>query len=154
MTYVVTAVFLDSLHSLDPLPPNLITHLGFLYAFATSPNSEIRYRFYILALADPTTETAYSFAFAAARWVVGNDGSGIVQGRTKYCVPTFQAVNTVNSDLAKETFNTWRESFHPIAQKAIKEVCDALSYLSMTPAYYMLLWSQVLGIKIGTLFTP
>jgi leukotriene-A4 hydrolase len=137
-----SVVFLDRFHfHYKPLPSNLITHLGILYGFATSNNSEIRFRFYALALADPKSDAANSFAIQAARWVVGNDGSGVIQGRMKYCRPVFQDINKVNSDLAKKTFNKWGKFFHPIAQKMIRQVCYA--YFFPTPIRGVGLWWSV-----------
>ena len=126
--YAFLVIFLDSFNfHYKPLPSNFVTHLGFLYRFISSNNVEIRYRFYLLALADAKSEAASTFAIEAARWVVGNDGSA-VQGRMKYCRPIFKAINKVNSDLAKKTFSKYGKYFHPIAQKWIKQVCLVLFY--------------------------
>ena len=64
-------VFLERLAAKAPLPAAHLTHLGTLYGFASSPNAEIRTRFYTLAL-----PYAPAFAEPAAQWVTGKDGSG------------------------------------------------------------------------------
>ncbi|KAJ7616749.1 peptidase family M1-domain-containing protein [Mycena rosella] len=81
--------------------PAHITHLGTLYALSSSPNAEIRLRFY------------------AAKWVVGADGTGVIKGRMKFCRPIFKAVFKVNSALALETWAMHKAGFHPIAKRLI-----------------------------------
>lgn len=57
-----------------------------------SSNAEIRLRFYEVALLDPLTLAAKRFASEAAKWVVGDDGTGVVKGRMKFCRPVFRLV--------------------------------------------------------------
>ena len=85
-------VFLERLQAYPALPHAHIQHLRALYGFARTPNAELRWRFYEVALLDPVSPAAREFAPAAAHWVVGADGSGVVRGRMKFCRPTFRAV--------------------------------------------------------------
>lgn len=117
-----TVVFLERLQSYDALPPAHIAHLGNLYGVASTPNAEVRQRFYEVALQDPTTGGAKAFAEDAAKWVVGNDATGVIKGRMKFCRPTFRGVAKVNKDLAVKTFAAHKMEFHPIAQKLIEKV--------------------------------
>ncbi|KAJ7284708.1 peptidase family M1-domain-containing protein [Mycena rebaudengoi] len=112
-------VFLERLQDLPPLPSTHITHLGTLYGVASTPNSEIRLRFFCLALATPTSTAAAHFAGEAAKWLIGADGSGAVKGRMKYCRPIFRAVFDVDADLAIKVWEENKSSFHPIARKMI-----------------------------------
>ncbi|KAI0075897.1 hypothetical protein K474DRAFT_1663655 [Panus rudis PR-1116 ss-1] len=115
------AVFLERLQEYTPLPSSHVTHLGKLYKISGTPNAEIRWRFYEVALLDPSTPAAHDFANEAAKWVVGEDGTGILKGRMKYCRPLFRAVNKVDKELARKTFLEHKLSFHPIAQKLIEK---------------------------------
>jgi len=114
-------VFLQRLQAYIQLPPAHITHLGRLYRFATTPNAEIRLRFYELALKDPTSRAAKDFAVEAASWVVGNDGTGVIKGRMKFCRPVLRAVCKVDRDLAVSVFGGKKDAFHPIARKMIEK---------------------------------
>ncbi|KAJ7602257.1 leukotriene A4 hydrolase [Mycena rosella] len=60
-------VFLERLQALPALPLAHITHLGTLYALSSSPNAEIRLRFYALAFAPLTSDAAVHFAAEAAK---------------------------------------------------------------------------------------
>jgi leukotriene-A4 hydrolase len=93
-----------------------------LYRLSTTSNAEIRFRFYEIALADPSSDAAKQFANEAAKWVVGGDGTGVVKGRMKFCRPTFRAIAKVDKSLAVETFTPNRSAFHPIAAKLIEKV--------------------------------
>lgn len=115
-------VFLEKLHSYPALPTAHIVHLGTLYRLADTPNAEIRLRFYELALLDPATDTARQYAPEALKWAVGDDGTGIIKGRMKFCRPIFRAASKVDHALAKKTFLQFKTSFHPIAQKLIEKV--------------------------------
>jgi leukotriene-A4 hydrolase len=99
-----------------------IIHLSKLYQFSTTPNAEIRLCFYELALRDHTSHTAKAFAGEAANWVVGDDGTGVIKGRMKFCRPVFRAVYKVDKNLAVSTFQSKRYAFHPIARKLIEKV--------------------------------
>ena len=115
-------VFLERLQSYPALPSTHIFHLGQLYHLSTSPNAEIRLRFYEVALADPSLAAAKSFAIEAAKWVVGDDGTGVVKGRMKFCRPTFKAIHKVDATLSVVTFSKSKDAFHPIARKLIEKV--------------------------------
>lgn len=114
-------VFLERLESYEALPPDHILHMGKLYQISDTPNAEIRLRYYEVALRDTKNENAISIAEEAAKWVVGDDGTGILKGRMKFCRPIFRAVNGVNKDLAKKTYLPHKTAFHPIAQKLIEK---------------------------------
>jgi hypothetical protein len=89
---VFAVVFLERLQSYAALPSSHILHLSSLYHFSKSSNAEIRLRFYEVALIDPLTPAAKLFASEAAKWVVGEDGTGVVKGRMKFCRPIFRYV--------------------------------------------------------------
>ncbi|KAL0950506.1 hypothetical protein HGRIS_007315 [Hohenbuehelia grisea] len=114
-------VFLERLPSYKPLPSSHLTHLASLYGLASTPNAEIRLRFYELVLLDSSSDAATSFAEEAAKWVIGDDGTGIVKGRMKFCRPVFRAVAKVNRELAIKLFGGSKEAFHPIARKLIEK---------------------------------
>jgi leukotriene-A4 hydrolase len=115
-------VFLEHLQSYPALPSSHVSHLGKLYHLSTSPNAEIRLRFYGVALADPSSPAAKIFSLEAAKWVVGDDGTGVVKGRMKFCRPIFRAVHKVDQKLSIAVFSKSKEGFHPIARKLIEKV--------------------------------
>ncbi|KAJ7086015.1 peptidase family M1-domain-containing protein [Mycena belliarum] len=112
-------VFLERLHDFPALPVAHIKHLDTVYGVASTPNAEIRLRFYNLALSPPTSEAAVHFAPQAAKWVVGDDGSGVIQGRMKFCRPVLRGVFQANEGLAKDKWEKYKSRFHPIARKLI-----------------------------------
>ena len=109
------------MQSYDALPKSHIELLGNIYRLTDTANSEIRLRFYQEALLDPVSAGAKEFAPPAVNWVVGNDGTGIVKGRMKFCRPIFRDVARVDKDLAVKTYQEYKASFHPIAQKLIEK---------------------------------
>ena len=114
-------VFLERLQGLPPLPTNHVSHLGSLYKVADTTNAEIRFRFYELALRDPRSVPEH-LARDAAKWVVGDDGSGVIKGRAKFCRPVFRSIAKVDKDLAVKYFEKHKSEFHPIARKLIEKV--------------------------------
>jgi leukotriene-A4 hydrolase len=121
--YPIVVVFLERLATYTPLPSTHIEHFGALYDVATSPNAEIRLRFYNVALKDTQSSAALDFASNALKWVTGRDGTGVIKGRMKFCRPTFRAAGRVDSTLAKDYFARSKDEFHPIARKLIEKVC-------------------------------
>ncbi|KAK7041806.1 Leucyl aminopeptidase yscIV [Paramarasmius palmivorus] len=117
----IPVVFLERLQGLKPLPSSHLFHLASLYKLSSTPNAEIRLRFYQLVLDEPSTEAAKKFAEEASRWVIG-DGTGMVVGRMKFCRDVFRAVYKVNKDLAVNAFQKEKNSFHPIARRLIEKV--------------------------------
>ncbi|KAH7910019.1 peptidase family M1-domain-containing protein [Hygrophoropsis aurantiaca] len=113
--------FLERLQSYHALPPTHIKHLASLYDVASTKNAEVRLRFYEVALLDPKASGALDYAQEAVNWVVGNDGTGIVKGRMKFCRPVFRDVNGVDAALARNTYLQYKESFHPIARNLIEK---------------------------------
>ncbi|KAF7367549.1 Leukotriene A-4 hydrolase [Mycena sanguinolenta] len=112
-------VFLERLQSLPALPLEHLQHLGTLYALSNTPNAEVRLRFYALALSPPTSEAAAYFVGAAGKWVVGDDETGVIKGRMKFCRPIFKAVFKVDKTLALDIWAKNKEGFHPIARRLI-----------------------------------
>ncbi|KAJ6569389.1 peptidase family M1-domain-containing protein [Mycena capillaripes] len=112
-------VFLERLQALPALPLSHITHLGTLYGLSSTPNAEIRLRFYVLALSPPSSEAAAHFVAEAGKWVVGDDGTGVIKGRMKFCRPIFKAVFKVDEKLALGIWAKNKEEFHPIARTLI-----------------------------------
>ncbi|CAA7267762.1 unnamed protein product [Cyclocybe aegerita] len=120
-------VFLEKLQSYPPLPSNLVLHLGKLYKLANSPNAEIRLRYYEVALTDSSSAAAKQLAVEAVKWVTGDDGTGVVKGRMKFCRPVLRAVSKVDGKLARSYWERAKAGFHPIAQKLIeKDISIAL----------------------------
>ncbi|KAJ7487177.1 leukotriene A4 hydrolase, partial [Mycena galericulata] len=113
-------VFLERLQDFPALPYSHVAHLGVVYGISSTPNAEIR--FYNLALSPPTSEAAAHFTPEATKWAVGDDGSGVIKGRMKFCRPVFREVFKVNPELAKEAWEKNRRAFHPIARKMIDKV--------------------------------
>lgn len=110
-------VFLERLSTkYEPLPSNHIHHMADIYSLNTSPNAEIRLRWYELALSSPA---AKDFIIDAANWLV-RDEKGI-KGRMKFCRPTFRAIYKIDVKLAQETFLAHEFEFHPIAAAMIKK---------------------------------
>jgi len=114
-------VFLERLQSYPALPSSHVFCLSKLYHLSPIPNAEIRLRFYMVALADPSSTAAKSFAPEAAKWVVGDDGTGVVKGRMKFCRPIFRAVYKVDQRLSVAVFSKSKDAFHPIARKLIEK---------------------------------
>ncbi|KAI1790494.1 metalloprotease [Ganoderma leucocontextum] len=115
------AVFLERLQSYPALPSSHVTHLGKLYGLSATPNAELRWRFYEVALLDPASPVAHEYAPAAAKWVTGHDGTHIVRGRMKFCRPTFRAIARADRKLALEYYGENKQSFHPIARRLIEK---------------------------------
>ncbi|KZP30333.1 hypothetical protein FIBSPDRAFT_850643 [Athelia psychrophila] len=114
-------VFLERLQSYASLPSDHIKLLGDVYQLSATPNAEIRLRFYEVALSDPNSAAAKTFAQEAAKWVVGADGTGIIKGRMKFCRPVFKAVFGIDPKLAVSAFSEHKNSFHPIARKLLEK---------------------------------
>jgi leukotriene-A4 hydrolase len=113
-------VFLEKLESYPALPSELTLYLGSLYNLSTTPNAEIRLRFYQVALSDPSSSAAKTLAVDAVKWVIGDDGSGVVKGRMKFCRPVLRAVTMVDRELAIHNWEKAKTGFHPIARKLIE----------------------------------
>lgn len=112
-------VFLERLSDIGgaSLPSAHISLLGSLYHLDSTPNVEIRLRFYNLVLA---SSSASEYLQGAAKWLV--EGPNGVKGRMKFCRPVFKALGQVDSDFAKNTFRSNAQFFHPIARKLIEKV--------------------------------
>ncbi|KAF8707740.1 Leukotriene A4 hydrolase, C-terminal, partial [Rhizoctonia solani] len=120
-----TVVFLERLQRYDPLPASHIRFLGDEYSLDTTMNAEIRLRWYALALSAQVPAPS-EWSTRAAEWVVGGgkavDAGKGVQGRMKFCRPTFRAINNVVPALAKSSFEAHKDEFHPIARRMIAKV--------------------------------
>ncbi|KAK7019843.1 leukotriene A-4 hydrolase [Favolaschia claudopus] len=112
-------VFLERLQTLPALPVSHLKHLGSLYELSSTSNAEVRLRFYELALTPPTSEAAKHFVEEASKWVIGNDATGVIKGRMKFCRPIFKAVHKVDEKLALDTWAKNKEAYHPIARRLI-----------------------------------
>lgn len=119
---ISVVVFLERLQSYPPLPSHLTIHLGDLYKFKNTPNAEIRFRFYQIALSDPSSTAAKTLAIDAAKWVIGDDETGVVKGRMKFCRPIFRGVCKMDKDLAVTTWEKSKTGFHPVARRLIEKV--------------------------------
>jgi leukotriene-A4 hydrolase len=115
-------VFLERLQSFSPLPSPLIIHLGDLYKFRNTFNAELRFRFYGVAFSDPSSTAAKTLVTEAAKWLIGDDETGTVKGRMKFCRTVFRGVWSVDKDLAVRSWKKAQEKFHPIARKLIDKV--------------------------------
>jgi len=113
-------VYLDRLATLQPLPHTHLLHLDSLYRFSHTLNGELRLRFYLLALSSPSPGPE-TYALGALKWVCGDDGTGTIKGRMKFCRPLFKAVSQVDAAMAKYMFYKFGDSFHPIAKKMIQK---------------------------------
>jgi len=114
-------VFLQRLQALPPLPASHIAYLGSLYKVADTSNAEIRFAFYELALRDRDSVPEH-LALDAVKWVVGDDGSGVIKGRAKFCRPVFRSIVKIDKDLAVKYFEKHKAEFHPIARRLIEKV--------------------------------
>lgn len=119
---IFVVVFLERLQSYPSLPSHLINHLGDLYKLKNTFNAEIRFRFYGIAFSDPSSTAARILAIDAAKWLIGEDGTGVVKGRMKFCRPVFRGVWRVDKDLAVNSWERAKKNFHPIARKLIEKV--------------------------------
>ena len=119
-------VFLQRLHDLEPLPAGHITHLGILYGVTNTSNAEIRFRFYQLALKNPSSVPEHATE-EAAKWVVGDDGTNIIKGRAKFCRPVFRSIASIDRELAVKYFEKHKIEFHPIARKLIEKASQEKS---------------------------
>lgn len=133
-------VFLEALHSGPKLSTDLTSQLDTFYSFSDQVNSEIRLRFYEVALEDAKTK----YKQEAADWVAK-------QGRMKYCRVLYRALNKVDAELAKTTFIKNRSFYHPIAAAMIASVSFSVSrsgakaQLSLPAQYYLSgSWSLIL----------
>jgi len=115
-------VFLERLQSFPPLPSHLVIHLGDVYKFRNTFNAELRFRFYGVAFSDPSSTAAKILVTDAAKWLIGDDETGVVKGRMKFCRTVFRGVWSVDKDLAVRSFEKAKDKFHPIARKLIEKV--------------------------------
>ncbi|KAI0932947.1 hypothetical protein AcW1_000087 [Taiwanofungus camphoratus] len=114
-------VFLERLQSYPALPAAHVARLGTVYNLAETSNPELRLRFYEVAFLDASSAAAKALAPAAVKWVVGDDGSGVLKGRMKFCRPVFRDVSRVDRALAVRYFTRSKEAFHPIARRLIEK---------------------------------
>ena len=121
------ALLLDQLRPYSAFPPAHLDRLGSIYGFSKTNNSELRYRFYTLALSDSSTSESKDTAVKAAKWVVGEDGSGKIQGRMKFCRPVLRAANKANASEVAELYTKHKMAFHPIARKLLSKVSSLQS---------------------------
>ncbi|PPQ82164.1 hypothetical protein CVT24_012554 [Panaeolus cyanescens] len=114
--------FLERLQSFQPLPSPLLAAFKATYNhLAITSNAEIRLRYYQVALADSKSSFAKEEAPEAVKWVTGEDGTGVIKGRMKFCRPTLRIAHKVDgmSDFVKEVWGRKRGEFHPIARRLV-----------------------------------
>lgn len=131
--HLPVAVFLDQLQTYPALPPTHLDRLGDVYGFSKTSNSELRYRFYTLALSDPNMPESKGIAVKAAKWIVGEDGSGKIQGRMKFCRPVLRAANRANASEVVKLYTTHKMAFHPIARKLLSKVSSPAISFQVSP---------------------
>lgn len=107
-------VFLERLHSGPRFPAAVAEELDEAYALNSAQNTEVRLRFYEVALEDKDGK----YAPFAAEWVK-------TQGRMKYCRAIYKALVRVAPELARRTFVENRGFYHPIAASLIEKVSFA-----------------------------
>lgn len=115
-------VFLERLSDLggSSLPPSHISALDKLYSLSSTPNVEIRQRFYNLVLAP---SSGSEFLKGAAEWVVDPK---LIKGRMKFYRPTFRGMASVDKEFARATFRSNAQFFHPIARRLIEKASNCL----------------------------
>jgi leukotriene-A4 hydrolase len=111
-------VFLERLGEIGAtaLPKSHIKHLNDVYEFNSTPNVEIRLRWYNFVL---KTDAASLYTEDAAAWLVEPLA---LKGRMKFCRPVFQAIHMVDPKLARSTWIPNAKFFHPIARRLIDKV--------------------------------
>ncbi|KAL5534735.1 hypothetical protein ACEPAG_1199 [Sanghuangporus baumii] len=119
--------FLERLQIYPTFPVTLIVHAGSLCGVRTTSNAEIRFPFYELALLklNAAPLDAKVIAEEAANWVVGEDGTGFVKRRMKFCRPVFRAAYRADPVTTIKTFKEHKTEFHPIARRSIEKVSIA-----------------------------
>ena len=118
--------FLEKLQTYQTLPSDHILYLGQIYHLSSSPNPEIRFRYYEVVFQDSSSIAAEKLVYAAILWVIGEDGSGNIKGRMKFCRPILQTCSKVERKLVLDNWKQAKPLFHPIAQKLIDKVSDFL----------------------------
>jgi len=112
-------VFLEKLHAGPRVPASIARCLDEMYGLSTAANTEIRLRFYEVALEDKHGV----YAQEAADWVCMCYLCQVkMQGRMKYCRTIFKALHKVEPALAKQTFLDNENFYHPIAAAMIRKV--------------------------------
>ncbi|KAF8308712.1 zincin, partial [Clavulina sp. PMI_390] len=115
-------VFLERLSDIGgpSLPLSHLELLSNLYSLHTTPNIELRHRFYMLVLAAKPSAPdggAARWVYDAGQWVADPK---MIKGRMKFCRPIFRSMGKVgDGEYAKRV---WRENqvyFHPIARRLI-----------------------------------
>ncbi|KAF8308664.1 zincin [Clavulina sp. PMI_390] len=108
-------VFLERLSDIggSSLPPTHISLLDTLYGLSTTHNTEIRLRFYIIAL---DSGSASKYVKEAVDWVVD---PAMIKGRMKFCRPTMRAAAAIDKEYTTEAWAKNKEFFHPIARKLV-----------------------------------
>jgi hypothetical protein len=80
--------------------------------------------------------------------VVGDDGTGALKGRAKFCRPMFKAISEVDKSLARDFYGRFKEGFHPIARKMIEKVSEVshkFPYDTHRKLYRILASSNTIG---------
>lgn len=103
-------VFLDKIKSLASLGLDQIRLMGKVYGFAASKNAELKTSYYLIALNAGDSSCS----------------GGVVEllgsvGRMKFVRPLFRALNKFDRKLALETFEKYRDFYHPICRSMVQK---------------------------------
>jgi len=101
-------VFLAQLGTKEPLPLEAVGKLDSLYNITAETNSEIKYRWHMLAL-----KANYQPIFTEVVKFITS------QGRMKYIRPLYRSLAVCSRDLAVKTFQSNKAFYHPIAAKQL-----------------------------------
>lgn len=103
-------VFLETLESSHFRDADLVESMGELYAFTSTRNAEVAFRYWLLAVTCKQTRLYKS----AAAWL------GTV-GRMKFVRPLFRALDKADPKLARETFARLAQGLHPICREMVRK---------------------------------
>ncbi|KAI9598489.1 peptidase family M1-domain-containing protein [Syncephalis fuscata] len=95
----------------EPLSKDKLDLMEFVYKFNQVQNCEIRFSWQMLCL-KAAYQPIYSFVVAFVK----------EQGRMKYVRPLYRALYKVNPTLARDTFTSFRDTYHPIAARMIASI--------------------------------
>ena len=100
----------------DGTTPSMVQAMDSAYRLLESGNSELHFRFLMLALAagEDGADAAF-FAIVKEKAV----GMATSQGRMKFTRPLFKALFQVDKSLAQQTFTANAASYHPICRKMV-----------------------------------
>lgn len=102
-------VFLNAVQDFDePLSPEQTQSLGKAYGLIDSKNAELKTGYYQIAM-----QAKDSSAYQGVADLLGT------VGRMKFVRPLFRSLNKVDRDLAVQTFEKYRDFYHPICRQMV-----------------------------------